>query len=60
MTVHIGILEREDSLLGVQYKYMSFFEGPDRNNLRMNNYHEISIGILFARIVFTLAAKKRS
>lgn len=58
MNLHIGILERNDSLLGIQYKYMCYYEGKDRNNLKLNGYHEISIGILFARIQITVPGKK--
>jgi len=60
MHIHVGFLEKGDSLLGFQYKITDYFEGKERENLSLNTYHEISFGILFARIVFSINVKKGS
>ena len=60
MTVHIGFLEKSDSLLGFQYKLLELFEGKDYENVKLNTYYQFSIGILFARIVIEIPGSKRS
>lgn len=58
MNVHVGFLEKEDSLLGFQYKVMNYYEGKTREELSLNTYYEFSFGILFARVVFSIKVKK--
>lgn len=60
MNVHVGLLEKSDSLLGFQYKFLELFEGEDLNNVTLNAYHQLSFGILFARVVIEIRTSKRS
>jgi hypothetical protein len=60
MNIHFGLLEKENSLLGIEYKYLKMFEDAGKGRVTLNNYHEISFGLIFLRLVFTIPEKKGS